>query len=322
MSNKSPKNLSENVYLNDIQSDLQNQSCNESLNKRFYGYNESDPEKVDESTIESVEISSKSNSVKEIQILKSRIFKNVYCEKCLKVCSVLILDNGSLTIDCDCSREININAVKFKEQYLHGDEKTNDILKDLKKDLFNFNLLSSCPLHPKEKFIYYCIDCGKDICKKCMEKDAYYSNTEKKNKFCENHTLINLNENKETIENIKKLKKYIENNKISDEKDKKIFDDLFTIIECFVENYELYTCYNLMISLENFKNFLENIYNCEDDIYKLKKSEGSYAHLIKINSEKEMKEKIKFAKQIYSIIIKETDKNIDLSILKIMNFLI
>ena len=71
-----------------------------------------------------------------------------------------------------------------------------------------------------------------------------------------------------------------------------------------------------MISLQNFKKFLENMYNYKDGNYKLKKCEGSYAHLIKINSEEEMKEKIEFAKQIYSIKIKETGKNMDLSILK------
>ena len=75
-----------------------------------------------------------------------------------------------------------------------------------------------------------------------------------------------------------------------------------------------------MISLENFKNFLENIYNCEDNNYKLKKCEGSYAHLIKISSEEELKKKIKLAKQIYSIIIKNKDKNIDLSMLKYCEF--
>ena len=97
-----------------------------------------DLEKLDESTIENAtdEISSIPNSEKEYQITKLRIFKNVYCENCQKVCSVLILDDGSLTIDCECSKIINISAVKFKEQYLHGDIISNPDLKDLKNALF------------------------------------------------------------------------------------------------------------------------------------------------------------------------------------------
>ena len=214
MVDNSSRNLSENYSLNVNLSNLQNQSHNKSLEKNFYNSDEMDLEKLDESTIEddTDEISSIANSEKEYQITKLRIFKNVYCENCQKVCSVLILDDGSLTIDCECSK------------------------------------------NPNEKFIYYCTDCSKDICKKYMEKNVSLYNTENY-KICENHTLINLNENKETIETIKKLIHDIENEKKFDEKDEKIIKNIFFIIWCFVENYELYTCYNLMISLQNFKNF-------------------------------------------------------------------
>ena len=173
MSDKPSKNLSENDSLDANLNDLQNQSHKEETGKNIY-YDEPDLQNLDESTIGSDGISSISNSEKEYQITKLRIFKNVYCQDCKKVCSVLILDDGSLTIECKCSKKINISVVKFKEQYLHGDIKSNPDLKDLKNALFDFSLLSRCPLHQNEKFIYYCTDCGEDICKKCMEKNASF----------------------------------------------------------------------------------------------------------------------------------------------------
>ena len=73
--------------------------------------------------------------------------------------------------------------------------------------------------------------------------------------MCENHTLIKLNENKKIIEDIENLLFDI---KKPDQKDEGIIiNNLFEIIQCFIENCDQHTSYNLMISLQNFKKFLE-----------------------------------------------------------------
>ena len=56
----------------------------------------------------------------EEEFVKNKFFQNVYCKNCKKVCAVSILDNGTLTIDCNCARKINITSEEFKKQYLHA----------------------------------------------------------------------------------------------------------------------------------------------------------------------------------------------------------
>ena len=258
-------------------------------------------------------------SVDEYQIVKSKIFKNVYCPKCAAVCSVLILETGYLIMDCKCTRILNISADEFINDYLHNDN-NNDKISEVNGIIKLLSDLCCCPKHKKEKFIFYCTDCCKDICKKCLEEEyAKYSNTEKKNKLCENHTLITLDQNDEIFENIKDLLDKIEKN-IDYRSDQKTIDNLFLIIRCFVDNYKNYQCYNSLISIQNFEKFLQGVYNSPDSKYKLKKREGSIIHLKKINSEKELLEKIHDFGLIYSINIVDTHKNIDLSKMNNMLF--
>ena len=253
------------------------------------------------------------SSLEKYQITREKIFNNVYCPICNSVCSVLILETGDLTMECKCSRIINIFANEFINDYLHRD---NDKDKNTKLNGFSKKLseLSCCKKHPMEKFVFYCTDCCEDRCKKCLEKEeALYSNTEKKNKHCENHTLKRLDQNETIFEDIKDLMDKIEDEIQFSRDDKKIMDNLFLIIRCFLENYNQYQCYNSLLSIQNFKKFLEKVYQSKNSRYEFKKR-GKTIHLIKIRTKKELIEKFHQFNLMYSIEITKTYENINLSI--------
>ena len=180
--------------------------------------------------------------------------------------------------------------------------------------------LSCCNKHPEEKFIFYCTDCSEDRCKKCLEEeDPLLTNTEKIIKQCENHTLEILDQNETLFADMKDLLDKIEEKIKFSKADKKIMDNLFFIIKFFIDNYSQYQCHNSLVSIQNFKKFLEVVYNSANSNYKLKKREETI-HLLKIRTEKELIEKIHHFKLFYSIEITKTHENINFSILN--NFLL
>lgn len=271
-------------------------------------------------------------------LLKDMNLENVYCPICTSVCSVSILETGDLSMECNCTKIFNISANEFINDYLHNDKDKNNNLNGSKKNLSD---LCCCKKHPKEKFIVYCTDCEEDRCIKCKENvEALYTNTEKKNKLCENHTLKRLDQNEELLKDIKDLldkikypekntscegcqkfesRKDFENQNDSETDKKKIMNNLISIINCFIENYNKYQCYNSLLSIENFKQFLEEVNKSENKIYKFKPRKETI-HLIKIRTEKELNEKISLSKMTYSIKITKTYQNVNLSILNNLVF--
>ena len=148
------------------------------------------------------------------------------------------------------------------------------------------------------------------------ENNELYSNTEKKNKACENHTLEELELKGKTFKYIINLMEKIEDKIIIPDKDKKTIYSLFFMIRCFIENYSNLLCYNSKKSIENFKKFLEKIYESKNGHFQLEEHKESFIHLIKITSEEEFAEKMHNFKSLYSVQIINKNKDIDLSVLR------
>lgn len=105
-----------------------------SSSKKFYNYIPC-LENKSESSIknDTDDRASFASSLKKYQITREKIFNNVYCPICNSVCSLLILETGDLTMECKCSRIINIFANEFINDYLHRDNDKNKQFKWLLK---------------------------------------------------------------------------------------------------------------------------------------------------------------------------------------------
>ena len=312
MINDSKQSLSGDSIPNINISDLQNQSENKRY-ENFYNYDD-----LTESSIKNDmdESTSSASSADISEFMRYKFIKNVYCPKCTTVCKVSILETGYLSMDCKCTKIINISANEFINDYLHDDNNKKETIESnsSSKQLTD---LGCCHKHSKQKYLFYCKDCFKDVCQKCMEEKVLFSNTKAHN-ICDNHTLIDLNqkENINIFNDINNLIDEIYKDFDGSETDKETMRRLFLIITSFIEYYNQYPCYNSLKSIKKFKGFLEKIYNSKYKIYNFKNREGSFINLVKINSQEELNENIHKFKLLYSIDIRKTGKNIDLSILK------
>ena len=315
MDNILKQNLSGQSFSHIDMSQSGEQPEDKSLEEKFYKCQE-DIEAATQSSIKmfDIEQSSAISSIENDQIIKAKLFKNEFCEKCQMGCIVTPLESGFLIIECKCSRLENISPNEFKNDYLHGENNKDEYNRASNKNWNNIDL-SYCRKHPQKRLIYYCHDCSMDICEECMKEDALYTNVKKKFKRCENHTLEKLEQNETIINDIRILMENIEKDIVIVDEDKKIMNDLFFIISCFIENYSQLQCYNSKKSIDNFKKFLEKVYKTKDICFKLKNREGSFKHLIKLNSENDIKKQMFNFRQVYSIQINKTYKNIDLSVL-------
>ena len=285
--------------------------------ENFYKYDDC-LENATESSIKNDkdERSSSASSTDKYQIIQTKIFKNVYCPKCATVCKVLILETGYLSMECKCSKIINISANEFINDYLHSDNYKKDTIES-NCSIKQLSDLGCCSNH-SQKFLFYCKDCFTDVCEKCLEEKVSFPKSKTYN-ICENHLQISLDpkDNINIFDDINNFIEKIERDIQFSEEDGKTLEHLFLIIKCFIENYNQYPCYNSLKSIQKFKEFLEIIIlNSENSFYRLKSREGFIIHLIKINSQKELNSKIHSFRNLYSIDIRKTGKNIDLSILK------
>ena len=159
--------------------------------------------------------------------------------------------------------------------------------------------LSKCIKHNNKEFLVYCVDCKFDLCSEClnMESDVY-SNTLINNKKHENHTRISLVKIKEQFDEINKLIAKIMKDENFLKNEGFYLSTIFKIIKCFMNNYEKYKCYNLYKSIENIKNFLENINNYKSNSKAL---QVKFKNNLKIHSEEELLLNIFFSSKISSI---------------------
>ena len=271
--------------------------------------------KSDTSKSESIIQGSISLSLKDNNLLNSIIYGMMYCRECMVPCSVIFNDNFTISFDCGCFYIKNISIKEFIHDYMHK-EKNN-------KSEYKMH----CKLHPNQtKFNNYCTDCGYDLCIECFD-DKYISDTKKiiAEKRHENHTLIYLDDIIEKFPNIEKLMEKYENqiNFFGYGSDiKEEIQNVFRVINCIMENYNLYKCYNLYKSIINAENFLIKINDFDNFHLNLDRSNYSYDKLRKITSKSELdKNIINFTDKIFSINIKQNKTGIDLTIFQGKKFI-
>ena len=230
----------------------------------------------------------------------------LFCDKCKGPLYINFLDNLDLSFDCNCSLLKNSTIEEYIKEYM------------LKQK--NKNYIFCCQKHPNEtKFDYYCPDCDYDLCPECLnEESKTYSNTRKKYKTHENHSLIKLDEIIQKFKNIKdnieNYKKNIKESNIYNKDQKHKIIDIFQLINIILNFYPQYKCYNFYRTIENAEKFLEKIKNN----FIFGKHED-FIFLRKITSEKNL-EQIKDFSDIISINIKYSQFPIDLAIFKDKKF--
>ena len=172
-----------------------------------------------------------------------------------------------LGIVCGCELTQNISIIEFENEY---NKKYHNENRDIKNEIGSLTL--TCKYHQQEKikkFFYYCIDCGFDLCGKCIKNDSpTYSNTIIMNTQHENHTKIKLDEICSKFENIENLKKkskeiIIIMKKNYDDNNKRKLNLIFDLIDKVITVYQTYQCYNLYRCIESGLKFLEKF--CEDN---------------------------------------------------------
>ena len=253
------------------------------------------------------------SSLKDNILLNSIIYGMMYCPNCKIPCSIIFNDNFNISFECDCLFIKNIPIKEF----------INDYIK--KVNFKNKEYSMHCKFHFEQtKFIKYCINCRYDLCEKCLnDKFFLLSNKIISNKKHDNHSFINYEKITKKFENIVKLMEKYENGiyfiNNEDKNIKEKIQKVFQLINCIIENFQLYKCYNLYKSLENAEVFLIKI---NDINFKIDNNEYPYIKLLKIKSDEGFnKNIIDFSQKIVSINIIECEGRIDLSSFKNIRFL-
>ena len=130
----------------------------------------------------------------------------IFCYKCRNPYYIIFTDNLDLSFNCGCSLLKNLTINEYKKEYKKGK------LFEEKSENPGNNYFLHCEKHDNEtKFDFYCIDCKYDLCKECLKEDSeLYSNTGRRYKTRENHTLIKFDE---IIQRFKSIEETIEKHK-------------------------------------------------------------------------------------------------------------
>ena len=240
----------------------------------------------------------------------------ILCSSCNEYFDIISLNMEYIDIECGCRFFKNCPINEFKRR------KDND---------FNFDFDKyGCKSHYKnnlnERFVKYCQDCKKDLCKQCLKEIAKYNNDTRKHTTHETHDLIDLNINdkeiEETINLIESLNFEKKSEKNLDPEKKYLCENdeeptikrlILDLLKCYKER----PSYSGYKAIKVSKEFLSHPF--KQKIEKNLQPE----ELIKINSIKELKENIKSFDKFYKIIIEgeETKEEIEnLDILKNKDF--
>ena len=239
----------------------------------------------------------------------------ILCSTCNEYFDIKSLNLLSINIECKCKLEKNCSLNKFAE-----------IQKD--KDFSKHNNFG-CKEHGEngsfKKFIKYCKDCKKDLCELCLKESAIYNNDTGNHKTHETHYLIDLLNNDKDIEETRNLINSLNFEKSEETEDSEKSSSsendedpaIRKLILSLLDNYKNRPSYYGYKAIKIAKKFLSKPSNQQID------KNLKYEKLIKINSIKELKEKINQSKSIYKIIINGKDTNdemFDLDIFKDKDF--
>ena len=82
---------------------------------------------------------------------------HLLCKKCNKVPVIKFIKRNKIKYECDCNNNIEL-SIKEVYNYL-------DYSEEIEIEAYKLN----CESHPEEKYIYYCAECNKNLCNKCVE---------------------------------------------------------------------------------------------------------------------------------------------------------
>ena len=239
----------------------------------------------------------------------------ILCSNCKEYFDIKSLNLKSINIECKC---------KFTKNY-----SLNEFTKNQNnKDFINCDKFG-CKKHGEngsfKKYIKYCKDCRKDLCELCLNEYALYNNDTGEHKTHEAHDLIDLLDNDEDIKETKNLIDSLnfEKSEETEESEKSSNSEndedpaIKKLILSLLDHYKERPSYYGYKAIKIAKKFLS-----QPSIQKIDK-DSEYEELIKINSIKELKEKIDKSNSIYKIIIDGNETNdimFDLDIFKNKNF--
>ena len=208
---------------------------------------------------------------------KNKIFM---CKKCHYIPKIkFISETKVLKISCKCKKYFNIKSKDFIEEY--------GCKKRIKKNI-------SCKEHKKEIFVYYCIDCKKNLCEECAELKNHYHH---KKTF--EHLLKVDDRIEEIVRQIEDIRTKLQPGDIENRQ-------ILNIIEILVNNYNTFPCHNQYHNLKQAEQFLTAL---KSEIPKIEKKE-----MIRINNIQDFEKYQHQSDLFYSIDINKV--NFSLSKLK------
>ena len=215
-------------------------------------------------------------SISTSSIFLSPIYTS--CLACNQYYSFEIIGSDKINLECRCKF---ITCCKLSEF----------IKEHCSKIPNNFG----CKNHENIKNIYYCKDCKIDLCKECLKAKAK-DVSDGKRKMHDTHTLVDLLDIKQEMEEIKKFVE-MEND---DNEIHHIGSNVKKLILNLINHYDENPTYNAYKSIKKAKKFLNQP---KDKIIMC----GEYAEFKKINSINELEENLKSPEQISKIYKIEID---------------
>lgn len=216
----------------------------------------------------------------------------ILCSACKQYYSFEIIGSNKINLECGCKF---ITNCEFKE-----------FIKDHCSEI---SVNYGCKKHNKEtiikKYIYYCKDCKEDLCQECLKEIADDINEGNRKKH-DTHSLIDLLDIKQEMEEINKLLEIKKDNEIG------IADKVKNLILNLLNHYEKNPTYNAYKSIKKSNKFLNQPKN---KIIKY----GESVEFKKINSINELNENLKSPATICKIYKIEIDFKKDKTPLENLN---
>lgn len=235
------------------------------------------------------------------------------CKQCKHNFAIKFINKDFRNAECKCKYIRKIDHDHFITDYCSKEQ-----------------LYIRCERHNK-KYVKYCIVCKLDLCEECLKEKASAHNKDGKIKAHETHSFITfseeINELKDKLEKIKKMKedeinkKSIKNEENTLQENNEICYYIEKLINKLIESFNKYPSYYLYKSILSAIICLKKYLN--EELIESLGDNPKQDDLIKINSLKELKEKIDSSKSIYKIIIdgsKEKEGMESLELFKNKNF--
>ena len=217
------------------------------------------------------------------------------CKECQSTPLIQFQSLKNITFSCKCENRTNISL------------KINDLIREysIKKELCKDSL--ECNIHDNNKFKYYCLIHGKDMCEDCQKEHD-----------CDKANIKNLNEEKSILDNemIPFIAKSLLN-KSNNNFDANYLDNdiLIILITSILNEYYEYPNYNTLVNIKNFYFKLNNVGISEKKVFGIEnnieiKSQMQYEALN--NDKKQYIKKIEIVARNSDIIFLNNAKLINL----------